>query len=295
MTIEFTSRIDAPVEAVFRAFTEPERTQEFSDTVRYSKLLRSEGNQKVVEFEMVVLGQPQRLAIEFTFVPDEQRVALKTVESQFSDLSGEYRLSPSPDGTKTLLTYTGTAKDKVKIPVPLAFQECVTRNLRLDDPCAQERARGTTACGRECSGSRCIFWPRAKRRFLSPSSESSPTGRAGILNDGGQALCVFCQRTNERGSHIGLPLRNQIQVKKGIESGGANANPHAPIPVFYPRPWRRSLPGVALVHFPSSKVTSPFTMIQRYPSAYCTRRHSPAGKSWTIFGLSGVSLRFCRS
>ena len=127
MTIEFTSRIDAPVEAVFRAFTEPERTREFSDTVRYSTLLRSEGNQKVVEFEMVVLGQPQRLAIEFTFVPDEQRVALKTVESQFSDLSGEYRLSPSPDGTKTLLTYTGTAKDKVKVPMPLAFQKSALR------------------------------------------------------------------------------------------------------------------------------------------------------------------------
>jgi len=127
MTIEFTSRIDAPVETVFRAFTEPERTQEFSNTVRYSKLLRSEGNQKVVEFEMVILGQPQRLTIEFTFVPDEQRIAVKTVESQFSDLSGEYRLSPSPDGTKTLLTYTGTAKDKVKVPVPLAFQKSALR------------------------------------------------------------------------------------------------------------------------------------------------------------------------
>lgn len=127
MTIEFTSRLDATVEAVFRAFTEPERTQEFSKTVRYSKLLRSEGNQKAVEFEMVILGQPQRLTIEFTFVPDERRIALKTVESQFSDLSGEYRLSPSPDGTKTLLTYTGTAKDKVKVPVPLAFQKSALR------------------------------------------------------------------------------------------------------------------------------------------------------------------------
>jgi len=127
MTVEFTSRLDAPVEAVLRAFTEPERTQEFSDTVRYSKLLRSEGNQKVVEFEMIVLGQPQRVIIEFTFVPDEQRVRIKTIESQFSDLNGEYRLSPSPDGTKTLLTYTGTAKDKVKVPVPLAFQKSALR------------------------------------------------------------------------------------------------------------------------------------------------------------------------
>lgn len=127
MTIEFTSLINAPVAAVFRAFTEPERTQEFSDTVRYSKLLRNEGNQKVVEFDMVILGQPQRVTIEFTFVPDEQRVALKTIESQFSDLSGEYRLTPSPDGTKTLLTYTGTARDKVKVPVPLAFQKSALR------------------------------------------------------------------------------------------------------------------------------------------------------------------------
>jgi len=127
MSVEFTSRLDAPIEAVFRAFTEPERTREFSDTVRYSKLLRSEGNQKVVEFEMIVLGQPQRVTIEFTFVPDEQRVRIKTIESQFSDLNGEYRLSPSPDGTKTLLTYTGAAKDKVKVPVPLAFQKSALR------------------------------------------------------------------------------------------------------------------------------------------------------------------------
>lgn len=127
MTIEFESRIDAPVDTVFRALTEPERLQEFSDTVRYSKLLQSEGNQKAVEFDMVVLGQPQHLTMEFTFLPNEQRVTLKTLESQFSDFSGEYRLTPSPDGTKTLLAYTGIAKDKVKLPVPLAFQKSALR------------------------------------------------------------------------------------------------------------------------------------------------------------------------
>ena len=31
--------------------------------------------------------------------------------------------------------------------------------------------------------------------------------------------------------------------------------------VDQPRPWRRSLPGVAPVHSPDSNVTSPFTMI----------------------------------
>jgi uncharacterized protein YndB with AHSA1/START domain len=127
MEIEFTSRVDAPVDAVFRAFTEPERSQEFSDSVRYAKLLSSEGNRKTVEFEMVILGQPQRLTLEFTFVPGEHRVTIRTIENQFSDLSGEYRLTPSPDGTKTLITYTGISKDKAKLPVPLALQKSALR------------------------------------------------------------------------------------------------------------------------------------------------------------------------
>ena len=127
MTIEFTSRIDAPVAAVLRAFSEPERTAEFSTIVRYSKLLQSEGNRKVVEFEMVILGQPQRFTLEFTFLPEEKQVVVKTVENQLADLSGEYRLVPSPDGTKTLLTYSGTSRDRVKLPVPLALQKSALR------------------------------------------------------------------------------------------------------------------------------------------------------------------------
>ena len=127
MEIEFTSRVDAPVASVFRAFTEPERSQEFSESVRYAKLLNNEGNRKTVEFEMVILGQPQRLTLEFTFIPEENRVAIKTVESQFSDLIGQYLFTPSPDGAKTLISYTGTAKDKAKLPVPLSLQKSALR------------------------------------------------------------------------------------------------------------------------------------------------------------------------
>jgi hypothetical protein len=127
MTIEFTSRLDAPVAAVLRALSEPERTAEFSKMVRYSQLLRGEDNRKVVEFEMVVLGQPQRFTLEFTFLPEEKRVVVKTVENQLADFSGEYHLAPSPDGTKTLLTYSGTSRDKVKLPIPLALQKSAVR------------------------------------------------------------------------------------------------------------------------------------------------------------------------
>jgi hypothetical protein len=127
MSVEFTSRVDAPTDAVLRSFAEPERGAEFSPIVRYSKLLQSEGNRKVVEFEMVILGQPQHFTLEFTFLPTERRVTLKTIENAMTDLQGEYRFSPSPDGLKTLLTYTGTAKDKVKLPIPLGLQKSALR------------------------------------------------------------------------------------------------------------------------------------------------------------------------
>lgn len=127
MSIEFTSRIDAPVETVFRAFSEPERGAEFSNIVRYSKLVQNEGNRKVVELEMVILGRPQRLVLAFSFFPDDRRVTIQTVENPMSDLNGTYQFTASPDGTKTLLTYTGTAKDKVKMPIPLALQKSALR------------------------------------------------------------------------------------------------------------------------------------------------------------------------
>lgn len=127
MSVEFTARVDAPLEAVLRAFAEPERSAEFSRIVRFSKLVRNEGNKKVVEFEMVILGQPQNFTLEFAFFPDEHRVAVRTVENPLSDLIGEYHFAPSPDGTKTMLTYTGTVRDKVKLPIPLALQKSALR------------------------------------------------------------------------------------------------------------------------------------------------------------------------
>jgi len=127
MSIEFTSRIDAPVDKVLQAFSEPERGAEFSNSIRFSKLIRSEGNKKTVEFEMVILGRPQQFSLEFTFFPKERRIAVKTVENPLSDLSVTYHLVPSPDGMKTLLTYSGTSKDKAKLPIPLALQKSALR------------------------------------------------------------------------------------------------------------------------------------------------------------------------
>ena len=84
MTMEFTSRLDAPLADIWQAFSEPERSAEFSETIRVSRLLQAQGNRNLILFEMVMLGQPQR-------------------------------------------TYTGTLKDKVSLPIPLALQKNAAR------------------------------------------------------------------------------------------------------------------------------------------------------------------------
>ena len=127
LRVTFTSRIDAPLPAIWDAFSQPERSAEFSDTVRVARLLRAEENRKLVLFEMTLLGQPQRLSLEFTFVPGEHLARIRSVESQLSDIRAEYRFTSSPDGRKTLLTYTGTIRDKARLPVPLALQKSAAR------------------------------------------------------------------------------------------------------------------------------------------------------------------------
>ncbi len=127
MTMEFTSRLDTPIADIWQAFSEPERIAEFSETVRVSRLLKAQGNSKLVLFELELLGQPQRLSLEFTFISDENRVLIKSVESQLSDIQGEYHFTPSPDGAKTLLTYSAVVKGKVSLPVPLSLQKSAAR------------------------------------------------------------------------------------------------------------------------------------------------------------------------
>jgi uncharacterized protein YndB with AHSA1/START domain len=127
MEIEFTTRVDVSVETVFRAFSQPERTQEFSDSVRASRLLSNQDNRKVVQFEAKVLNRPQNFTLAFTFFPAEKRVTFETVENPLADMQGEYRFLPSPDGQKTLLIYEAISRDKTSLPIPLSMQKSAAR------------------------------------------------------------------------------------------------------------------------------------------------------------------------
>jgi len=79
------------------------------------------------------------MEVEFTFVPEAKRVAVKTVEHPLSEIHGEYTFVPSPDGQQTLIAYKGTVKDKVKLPVPLALQKSMLRETFVSTMRALQR------------------------------------------------------------------------------------------------------------------------------------------------------------
>jgi uncharacterized membrane protein len=115
--IELTSRIDAPVADVFAAFHRPERTPELVDEIKQANVIASDADKKTVEFHLTTLGQLQVMTVDLTYAKDGKSVGIKTVEGAI-DIDGVYELSPSPDGTKTLVTYHAKQKNKLPLPIP---------------------------------------------------------------------------------------------------------------------------------------------------------------------------------
>ena len=115
--IELASRIDAPVDAVFDAFEQPEKSQGMVDEIKMAKVVAGDDKKKTVEFHITTLGQLQVLTVDLTYMKDKNQIGIKTVEGVI-DIDGVYALSPSPDGKKTLVTYTATQKNKLPLPVP---------------------------------------------------------------------------------------------------------------------------------------------------------------------------------
>lgn len=126
--MRFVSVIDAPIDKVQAALWQVERSAEIVDNISRSKLIKQEGNTKVLEMHVQPLNLPlQYYTMEFTFFPDKHRVEFKTVDSNTQDISGSYQLEASPDGKRTRLIYTATGKDKVAVPVPESVIESASR------------------------------------------------------------------------------------------------------------------------------------------------------------------------
>ena len=122
-TIRLTKKIDEPIDKVWQGFQTPDRLEKYSEQYQQTKLVKEEGNTKVVDYRVSTLGQVQAFTMELTMQPSDKTVKLKTLESSLADITGEYVLVPTDGGKATLITYKATQKDKVNIPAPVSVQK----------------------------------------------------------------------------------------------------------------------------------------------------------------------------
>jgi hypothetical protein len=124
----FVSIVDAPIDKVQKVMWDVENLQNMVPNFKLSKLLEAKDNTKLLEINVQALTIPTlAYTMEFTLYPAEHRVTFKTIKSQAQDIQGEYQLEPSPDGTKTRLIYTTTARDKVAVPFPQSVLDSAGR------------------------------------------------------------------------------------------------------------------------------------------------------------------------
>ena len=129
----FVSIIEAPIGAVQQAVWDVENSQQMVENIKLSKLLESKGDTKLIEMNLQALNLPlQNLTMEFTLHADEHRITFKTIKSQTQDIEGEYKLEASPDGLKTQLTYSTTARDKIVVPFPQSVLDSANRETYVN-------------------------------------------------------------------------------------------------------------------------------------------------------------------
>jgi hypothetical protein len=117
-TMKIDSVFAAPIDQVWAAMQHPERSQtNVPDVFRKSDLVKEEGSTKTLQLEVRVLGLPsQTMTAHITYDQSGHSMSVVT-EKGLQDLNVTYTLTAlAPD--RTLLTYAGTAEEKVSIPLP---------------------------------------------------------------------------------------------------------------------------------------------------------------------------------
>ena len=127
-TIRLSKTIDEPIDKVWQSFQQPEELEKYSEQYQQTKLVKSEGNVKVVDYRVSALGQVNAFTMQLTMDPSKKHVDLKTLESSLVDITGSYDIAPTPDGKGTVVTYNAIQKDKANIPVPVSVQKTAIKD-----------------------------------------------------------------------------------------------------------------------------------------------------------------------
>jgi carbon monoxide dehydrogenase subunit G len=128
-TIHIESVIADPIDAVWKALRQPERSAELVPTAfKNSTLTKEEGNKKTLELEVTLLSLPsQKMVAELSYDDAAHKVKIDTSKG-LQDIHGRYELT-ALSADRTLLVFDGTAVDKVSLPLPQSVVEGALREL----------------------------------------------------------------------------------------------------------------------------------------------------------------------
>jgi uncharacterized membrane protein len=127
-TIRLEKKIEEPIDKVWAAFQRPEDIEKYSEQYQQSKLVKSEGNTKVIDYQVSALGQINAFTMELKSDEAAKKIDLKTIESSLVDITGSYEIKPAPDGKGTIVIYKAIQKDKANIPVPVSVHKTAIKD-----------------------------------------------------------------------------------------------------------------------------------------------------------------------
>jgi hypothetical protein len=128
-TMHIESVIGDPMDAVWKALRQPERSAELVPAAfKRSAVVKDEGNKKSLDLQVTLLSLPaQSMLAELDYDDTKYRMHIKTSKG-LQDIVADYQLSSlAPD--RTLLVFAGTAVENVTMPVPQSVIEGALREL----------------------------------------------------------------------------------------------------------------------------------------------------------------------
>jgi len=147
-TIRYVGVIDGPIDKVQDAVWNVERSSSMVENIKKSELVKSEGNTKTMIMQFQALNLPvQQFTMDFTLDAPNHVVSFKSTQAQAADLEGRYKFEPSPDGTKTRITYEAKSTDKIAVPFPASVIESAQRETFVNTVRGVEKALKTPTAG----------------------------------------------------------------------------------------------------------------------------------------------------
>jgi uncharacterized protein YndB with AHSA1/START domain len=142
--LDITASINAPVDKVYDAMTNPEKVATYDAQITSAKLISKSANGKVVEFfgeTIAVPNAPKSLKVKYTFDPDKKIVTSQSTGKALIQFKNEATLTPSKDGKGTEVHYASVSANPSKA-LNMDTPEFMRREAVLNTFMAQMRNAG---------------------------------------------------------------------------------------------------------------------------------------------------------